>query len=62
MNIFEEIEGLSGENLVTALLRILLLRSEDIRQSLEKSCHYACSALPPAATIFSRAEELNACA
>lgn len=31
MNLFSEIEGLRGENLVTAILRLLLLRSEDIR-------------------------------
>jgi hypothetical protein len=31
MNIFSEIEGLSGENLTTAVLRLLLLRSQDIR-------------------------------
>lgn len=31
MNLFSEIEGLKGENLVTAILRVLLLRSEDIR-------------------------------
>jgi len=34
MNIFEEIEGLDGENLVTALFRVLLLRSEEIRQAV----------------------------
>ncbi|MGO9931898.1 MAG: PD-(D/E)XK nuclease family protein [Steroidobacteraceae bacterium] len=34
MNIFEEIEGLDGENLVTALFRVLLLRSEEIRQTV----------------------------
>ena len=31
MNLFEEIEGLSGEPLTSALLRLLILRSQEIR-------------------------------
>ena len=31
MNLLAEIEGLSGENLTTAVLRLLLLRSQEIR-------------------------------
>ena len=31
MSILSEIEGLSGENLITAVLRLLLLRSQDLR-------------------------------
>src|SRR5712692_6695611 len=32
MNLFSEIEGLRGENLTTAILRVLLLRSQDLRE------------------------------
>ena len=32
MNLLAELEGLSGENLTTAVLRLLLLRSQEIRE------------------------------
>lgn len=32
MNIFEQVEGMSGETMVSAVLRYLLLRSQDMRQ------------------------------
>lgn len=32
MNLLAELEGLSGENLITAVLRLLLLRSQEIRE------------------------------
>lgn len=32
MNVFSEIEGLDGEDLITAILRILLLRSQEVRE------------------------------
>ena len=33
MNIFKEIEGLRGQNAATALLRFLLLQSQDLREA-----------------------------
>ena len=32
MNIFSETEGLEGEDLITAILRVLLLRSQEVRE------------------------------
>lgn len=34
MNLFSEIEGLRGEQLATAVLRVLILRSQDLRDAL----------------------------
>jgi hypothetical protein len=60
MNLFKEIEGLSGEPMVSALLRLVILRSQEIRDEIVRlisakspigpvtsSSHFSCYAEYP---------------
>ena len=46
MNLLAELEGLSGENLTTAVLRLLLLRSQEIREEFIKLLSDQCRLAP----------------